>query len=522
MVKHHYPIADRRSWLWLALGALLGLFTYGAWLVPPIVWLAPALTLRFLRTQPTLRGFALALPVTAAMLAVLLRGVAPIPGVGYAIFVVIGATLGLVPYLLDRLLAPRLPGFAATLVFPCAMVALEFLNAQGEWGTWGATAYTQSGNLPLTQIISVAGLWGVVFLMSWPAALLNWAWEQGWRWERVRGGLLAYAALLAVALGFGYARLATPAPGATVRVAGIPAANPPLISSDEAERALVGRVLDGKATPDDRAAARALFEAANADLLARSAIEAQAGARIIFWAEGNATVLKDDEAALVERGQALARAQGVYLGMAMAVLTPGAERPLENKVVLVTPAGATGLEYLKAFPVPGSEAAASVLGPAVLPTLDTPYGRIGVAICFDMDHHAYLSQASARGVDILFAPANTWPEVAATHADMARTRAIEHGFALVRPASHGISLAADAHGRTLARSDFWQTGGATLVATVPVARVPTLYGRIGDAAAYAAIAGLAALALWGVAGALRARRAVRAAGAPAQGYPMGK
>lgn len=503
-----YPIADRRAWLWLALGTLLGLLTYGAWLVPAIVWISPIFTIRFLRTQPALRGMALALPATAAMLAVLLRDVVPIPGVGYGIFIAVAATMGLLPYLLDRLLAPRLPAFAATLVFPLATVGLEFLNAQGEWGTWGATAYTQAGNLPLTQLISVTGLWGVVFLMGWAASLANWAWEQGWRWERVRGGAALYAGLLALAFGFGYVRLAAAAPGEAVRIAGIPSDMPNLVSRDEDHNALMGRVIAGTSDPADRAAARAVFAANNDRLLERSAAEARAGAQIIFWAEGNATVLKEDEAALLARGQALAREQGIYLGMAMAVLTPGAERPLENKIVLVTPEGQVGFEYLKAFPVPGGEAAASVIGAPLLPVLDTPYGRIGAAICFDMDHHAYIRQAGAQGVDILFAPANTWPEVARTHADMARMRAVENGLTVVRPASNGISVAADRYGRTLAQSDFWQTNGATLAVSVPAQGAPTLYTRIGDAFAYAAVAGLALLALWAALRGMRRRALV--------------
>lgn len=515
MERPAYPIADRRSWLWLALGTVLGLFTYGAWLVPAIVWIAPIFTLRFTRTQPALRAFVVLLPVTAAMLAVLLRGSVPIPGIGYPIFVVTAAAMGLLPYLLDRLLAPRLPAFATTMVYPLAVVTLEFVNAQGPWGTWGSMAYTQAGSLPLTQLVSLTGLWGLVFLVSWPASLVNWAWEQGWRWERVGRGALLYGALLALAIGFGYARLATAAASPTVRVAGIPAPNSALVNGDEAMDALLDRVIGGTATPLERAAAREQFAASNAALLARSADEAVAGARLVFWAEGNGVVLKEDEAALVEAGRRLARERGIYLGMALAVLTPGAERPLENKIVLLTPAGELGFEYLKARPVPGQEAAATVLGAPELPVLDTPFGRIAAAICFDMDHHAYLSQASAKGVDLLFAPANTWPAIAATHADMARMRAVEQGFALLRPASNGISVAADSYGRTLGRSDFWQSEAGALVTNLPTGGVTTVYGRIGDLCAYLAMAGLAFMASWGFARGLRQRLVAQGRGSPA-------
>ena len=80
-------------------------------------------------------------------------GVAPALGhsVGPVFLQVVGlALLGLglglialghlLPYLADRLLAPRLPGLAATLVFPAALVTAEQLGSWGPMGSWGATA----------------------------------------------------------------------------------------------------------------------------------------------------------------------------------------------------------------------------------------------------------------------------------------------------------------------------------------------------------------------------------------------
>ena len=61
------------------------------------------------------------------------------------------------PYLIDRLLSPRLKGFAATLVFPLAVTAMDFLGMTiNPIGSWGALAYTQYGNLALMQLLSVS------------------------------------------------------------------------------------------------------------------------------------------------------------------------------------------------------------------------------------------------------------------------------------------------------------------------------------------------------------------------------
>src|SRR5712692_9992552 len=106
--------------------------------------------------------------------------------------------------------APRLQGLLATLVFPSAMTTMWYLNALLDPlnATWGNPAYTQYGNLPLLQLLSVTGLWGIVFVMSWLASLVHWAWERGFAWPRVRGGAALYGSILALVLLFGGARLA--------------------------------------------------------------------------------------------------------------------------------------------------------------------------------------------------------------------------------------------------------------------------------------------------------------------------
>ncbi len=57
------------------------------------------------------------------------------------------------------------------------MTTIWYLNALLDpfSGTQGNPAYTQYSNLPLLQLLSVTGLWGIVFVMSWLASLVNWA-----------------------------------------------------------------------------------------------------------------------------------------------------------------------------------------------------------------------------------------------------------------------------------------------------------------------------------------------------------
>src|SRR5207247_8319696 len=59
-------------------------------------------------------------------------------------------------------------------------------------------AYTQYGDLPLMQLVSVTGLAGIVFLMAWSASVTNHAWDRGWAPEAIRSFALPYAVVFIV------------------------------------------------------------------------------------------------------------------------------------------------------------------------------------------------------------------------------------------------------------------------------------------------------------------------------------
>jgi len=71
---------------------------------------------------------------------------------------------------------------------------------------------------------------------------------------------------------------------------------------------------------------------------------------------------------------------------------------------------------------------------------------------------------------------------------MARFRAIEQGFNLVRHASNGLSIATDYQGRVLSRMDHFTTADRVLISEVPTRGVDTVYSRIGDLFAWLCIA----------------------------------
>jgi apolipoprotein N-acyltransferase len=410
-----------------------------------------------------------------------------IPSVLFYPIAALLSLLALLPYLADRLLAQRLPGLLATLVFPLTYTVHDYLLALGPYGTWFSLAYTQYGNLPVLQLLSVTGLWGVTFLVAWLAPVVLYIWDRRVDWRGVRRGTLLYAGVLAFILMGGGLRLAYfPPSGATVPIAGI-SPSPALMLSESQTAQAISNFYAGRVTQADLDRYRQLFARLDDDLFTRSLEQAQAGAKIIAWTETGAPILKEDEPALIARGQRFAQQQSVYLDMGIAVVMT--QPPyLADETVLLDPAGALVWQYQKAHPIPGMEMFPP--GNGIVPVVQTPYGRLANVICFDADFQSLLRVPA----DLMLVPSNDWPAIDPLHSQMATFRAIENGYSLLRSTSNGLSLAVDYEGRVIAATDFYSTDNQVIVAYLPEHGVRTLYTVVGDLFAWLALAALLALA----------------------------
>jgi len=476
-------------WLWLAVGAVLLQVTVWEPVVPVAAWLAPVFLLRFARTQRA----ALALPAIALLgyvtALVALRGSIPAPGI--YLFALAGLAT-MVSYGADRLLARRIGGLVGTLVFPATDTALSFLASiasRDAFATFGAAAYTQASELALVQLVSVTGLWGLGFLIAWLAPVANDLWEHRFDPRQVRRGTAVFAAVLAAVLLFGGARLALFPPAApTVRVAGLA---PDRALSDAVAAAPLGPRPLPAAT---RAAIRRRYlDPLAEDLFARTRQAARGGAKIVAWSEAAAFVFKEDEAALIGRARAVARQQRIYLQVGLVSLLPTDRYPaVEDRAILLDPAGTLVWDYPKATQTLDD---GNRPGPGIVPTVDTPYGRLATVICFDADFPGLVRQAGKARADILLVPSSDWREVAEVHSRMAVFRAVENGVALVRPTRQGTSLASDHQGRLLGyKRDYFVGADHTMVVNVPTQGTPTLYARLGDGVGWLCVLGLLALA----------------------------
>jgi apolipoprotein N-acyltransferase len=487
--------SDRWSYLWLVIGTLLSFL----WRMPLVWWLAPIFLLRFMRTQKVRRGFFL------IWLSNFLAAIPPMYGIMNAmmptplpVFLVITAVFalmnGVTPYLVDRLLTPRLKGFAATLVFPLIMTATSYIGARvNPLGSIAGAAYLQYSNLALLQLLSITGMWGVVFLVNWLGPVVNWAWERDFAWKEIRRNTLVYAVVMLAVLLYGGARLAyAPQASSTVRVHGFTAV--------DMRMEMLPKLHEAKR--QDWQTYRQISAEIQELYLEGTVREARAGAQIVHWPEMAVNLSKEDEADFIARAQQIAQDEGIYLVMAYAAGFQDGS-PFENRLLIIDPAGDVVLEHYK---YGGAQLEGAVPGDGVLRTVETPFGTLSGIICNDTYHEEIVAQAGRNGTDILFSPTLGYRQTDPIQAHMAMYRAIENGVTHVRQADSGLSIAVDPYGRVSATMDHFDSAERVMVAQVPILSTFTLYPYVGDLFAWLAIAGFLAIIAWVV---VRGRRAKR-------------
>jgi len=483
--------AGRLAWLWLACGCVLLSFTAWQTVVPIAAWLAPVFLLRFTRTAAR-TWLARLLVFLAYVLSMLFgsRGM-PFSLLGLLGNVILKSSWWALPYGIDRFMGKRLRGWLRSLVFPLAYTTVELGMSHSLITTTGSLAYSQAGVLPLLQVLSITGTFGITFLITWSASIVNELWEHRFDPRSSRSMLVGFAGLMVAAFLFGTVRLDLSAhDSGTVRGASV------TIDGELADRAVSSIDWHDWRSDDRRSALRRSFEPTVEQALARTQAALEDGAKLVGWQESGVWVLEEDKARVLQRVESLAVRHGAFVAASMEVVTLASRLPvLRNQSILVDPSGTVRWTYDKSHPAPYDEAFVTIRGTGVLPEVDTPYGHLSAAICYDTYFPSLIRQAGAAGTDIFVAPTNDPPPWAGSMAALASFRAIENGFSMLRPTGHGVSAMIDREGRFIASQDFFTATTGVLTGNLPTRGVRTIYSRIGDAFAYAGAAALAGLAV---------------------------
>ncbi|NOK61440.1 MAG: hypothetical protein GFH27_549311n153 [Chloroflexi bacterium AL-W] len=498
--------------LWYLLAATgLTLFTFGQWNMPLANWLFPIFMLRFLRQYHSRWAIVLAWLSTSTVTYSVSRGVYPLPVPFDAILVIVAGLFGLLPYCADRWLHRRIPGFASTLIFPTALVTFSYIDAlTSPYGSWGNIAYTQIDVPWIAQLVALSGMWGIVFLIGWTASTVNWFWERQFTHRQLYRWSLVYASIIIFVLVHGWIRLMfVPTKNLSTQIATVVPSNEQMFAVLP-QGDLRQKLFDGTAlSHDEERIVREAFQELTDEMFYHSTAAAQDGAQLVLWPEASVRSLSVDRDDLVAQGQAFAQEHQVTLGMGIITFHVGEKH--NNQLVLIQPDGKIAWVYDKANLVPVVEKGIFAAGDGVIPVVATEHGHIGGVICYDLDHHDFIRQASAANVDVLLAPVGDWASIAKIHNDMARMRAIENGVTIVRATRGGYSTVIAPTGTVLALDDnvdvhfdgtpvepSYPVETSILQAEIPTQRMGTLYGIIGDVFAWVSVVVFAGLVMRGI------------------------
>ena len=473
-----------KKYLYLTIAALLGFFIGGKWNIPLAAWIVPVFVIRFFRDSDKAgRNFLLLWLVSAIPTIISWNGAtffANIHPAAETAFFFLMTPLGLIPYVIDRMYYRRFGSSVwLTLIFPIANTAMDFFSASGSpFGTFGAVAYSQRDFTPIMQIASVTGLWGITFMISWFASLINHLWESGFNFTRLS---LAFAGVLALILGLSFGRTLLPAqPKQIAQIAGFSLPNGKMME-------VIGQLNAGDETA---------IEELHIEQLSQIRSMADEGANIVVLQEGAGMGTSDQVENLVEEVSTIAKEKNIYIVLPVFDL---GKTPAENKVHIIDPNGDVVLTHTK---YGGNMFEGTLKGNEVLQTVDTPYGKLSAIICWDADFPNILKQAGAQNVDLLFVPSQDWLGVRDIHAGMATFRSVENGMTIFRQTGQGVSVVSDAYGNILNRVDTFEESennfaGIQNVQT-PIGSVNTLYPSVGDGAGNVMLLGLVGLliGLW--------------------------
>jgi apolipoprotein N-acyltransferase len=480
------------------------------WVIPAVAWVAPALLITLLDRYKPAKSFFIGWLVLFLSGLIANYKVMPFPLAFMIILTAQVSFVSAVPFLSNRLLKQKSDTFLFTLIFPAAAVTIEYLNSFQGSGSWGAMGYTQSEQLPLIQLASLTGLWGVSFIVYWTSAIIVWVYKKEFHWQELRSGLTVYVAVMLTVYFFGVIRINPyfQAKNKTVRAAGITAWNlQPIVvmyqdafqkeihvdaetltqtspELQELNKALVEFI----ANPFDKKFrnTHAALNQFQDSLFKKAEREARAGAVLISFSEALMFTVKPIEDSLIHKGERFAKNNHVYLMLTIGSFIPGkvefGSKFIENKSLLIGPDGQILNTFFKNKPVPIVEG--SIAGDGIVPVTATKHGRIATSICYDADYPSLTRQTGENKADILVLPSGDWKEISPYHANMARMRAIENGFSMLRTASGATSIACDYYGRVISSSNFYDDNDKVLLCYLPTSGITTMYSQVGDVFAW--------------------------------------
>jgi len=402
--------------------------------------------------------------------------------VSWLIALVLILYLSLYFALFSFLLSKLTRSFGAGLLFaaPFLWVSLEYAKTFLLTGfPWELIGYSQYRNLPLIQIASFTGVYGVSFLIVLANCLIVWWVTAGLKGRFSLGVTILCGMIFVTTFLYGYWRLNRPLP---------------------LQEGIKVACIQGNVSQDKKMSSQYVGEIFQ-DHFFMTIEASQRGNHLIVWSESAVPLSFTRSPSYQEAVRELASSHKIHLLLGSVDITsPSPSSPARyfNSAFLLNPQGESVGKYDKIHLVPFGEYVPLrklffFAGKLVQEASDFSPGEsysllnydshpIGVGICYEIIFPQLIRAFTSRGAELIATITNdAWfgrSSAPYQHFSMAVFRAVENRRYVVRAANTGISGIIDPYGRILTSSPIFIK---TIVeGVVHPLKVQTFYLRYGD------------------------------------------
>ena len=455
-------INNRNKTISLLLGVLATTLSGLNWHLGIASWLAPVFMLFFTRNN---KKYALWLLFVGAFIAgCISRTCFAVNDKSQTTIITNGLLFALpftIPYIVDKLMYRNNRNFWYTLVFPTIVVLTEYILSTTV-GSWGLTAHTVSLGNPLAQSVSMIGLFGLGFIITWFGSLVNWINNKGIRNKATMRGMIIYISVLFFLLGYGIIRSRKKENTKVVHVAAITGKTDILNVFNT-----YNSVFDTLSKFPKSKIPQQIFSTGKeiTAIISDSEEALNHKAKIVVWNEYALILNRAQQDSVVQKVCTLSEKYKAYILISfLDQSAPQQAKAFNNTCLLITPEGEVVWKYLKSGLHPIGEKPFINQGDYKMPYLDTEFGRLGALICYDLDLLPLTKQIHEKEIDILLVPSFDWDKITPLHANMAAFAAIQYGIPIIRPDGNGYTQIFNNKGKSIINTDI-STGNQNIAYT---------------------------------------------------------
>lgn len=470
-----------RFWAGIGLSMVSGLLlsaTMPGFDVGLLGWLALVPLLLVVTTAPVRQHYILALPFGLVFSIAVHNWYPHIfpPVLGYFLIIAVGTFYaGIIQ--IGSWLQTRLTGALKLLALPVAWSAVEFVKfiapvVENWWFVLLAKSMWRF--LPVLQILGVTGFPGLSFLIMLTNAafaflVIRAVGKSGFSEKSILWVSITALVLAAGIIGWGVLTIPS-LPSNTFTIAALT----DLVNQDQEILAVSELSVEDFGTRTNSSeTSQAIFDL-NAALTQQVAAQEP---DFIVWPENEFTDADDPQ--MMDQLKSLAVETESYI---VADVVWHAETGMHDTALMVSPAGEEAGRRAKINTTSGEENAGFVSGPREYPVFETPYGNVGLGVCWDR-HRLYITRELARsGADIVLMTVDDdfsgTPYFPPFHASDGVFRAAENRVAMGLGTTNGLSMVIDPYGRIMAEGEINERG--VIVGEVFTVSEDTLYTHWGD------------------------------------------